>query len=238
MLWPKRGFEICSNDLILDIYGKNDGYFFVTTRSNGRYKLMVEKDNHRLPYDIKGNGRFDLIPLNMGDGIYKVTLYRNVTGNKYQAIATQWVSVRLNRPDASFYIPNQYVDYSETSAVVDVAKSLWKESEKEYYDAVVKYVRENYHYDYIKAVTRKNGMLPDIGKTIATGLGICQDLAALVVALLRLHGIKSKLVIGHADRQYHAWTVNTIDGKNILFDPTHEINAIGKVKNYINERTY
>jgi transglutaminase-like putative cysteine protease len=35
--------------------------------------------------------------------------------------------------------------------------------------------------------------------------GICLDLAALVVALLRIMGIPAKLTIGMADRQYHAW---------------------------------
>lgn len=237
MLWPKRGLRVTGNDLVLDIYGRNFGYLFATTKSKAKYKLMIEKDQHKLPYDIKGNGQFDLIPLTFGDGVYKVTLYRNVTGNQYIPVDSQWVSVKLNRPDAAFYIPNQYVYYTQNSEVVNVAKSLWKGDKKQYFQDVKKYIKQNYRYDFIKAI-KKGSVLPDIDQTIETHFGICQDLAALFVALMRLRDIKSKLVIGYADGQYHAWTLTTVDGKEILFDPTHEVNAIGRIRNYRNERIY
>ena len=46
------------------------------------------------------------------------------------------------------------------------------------------------------------------------------------------------MVIGYADKQYHAWTVTKIGGKEYLFDPTAAVSAIGKVKNYTVERMY
>lgn len=237
MLWPKRGHKIIGNDLILDIYGRNFGYLYVTTKSDSKSKIMVERDQYKLPYDIKGNGFYDLIPLNMGDGIYKVTLYRNVTGNKYRPIDSQWVAVKQNRPDACFYIPNQYVNYSPSSEAVNVAKSLWKGNKRQYFEDVKEYIRLNYRYDFIKAI-KKPTNLPEIDRTVETHSGICQDLAALFVALMRLRDIKSKLVIGYADKQYHAWTLTTIEGKEILFDPTYAVNSIGRVKHYRNERIY
>jgi len=68
--------------------------------------------------------------------------------------------------------------------------------------------------------------------------GICYDLAAMATAMLRIMGIPTKMVIGYADNQYHAW-VEIINGdKSIIYDPTVDIAGIMKVKKYTAERYY
>lgn len=81
-------------------------------------------------------------------------------------------------------------------------------------------------------------MLPDIDTCFNKKLGICQDLAAMTVCMLRVQGVPAKLMIGYADRNYHAWVVAIIDGREVFYDPTAELNAISRVKNYTVERFY
>ena len=81
-------------------------------------------------------------------------------------------------------------------------------------------------------------MMPDIDGTVRKKMGICQDLSAVVVAMLRSQGIPSKLVIGYADKKYHAWTKNKIDGKWVLYDPTVDLFAMQKPMKYTEERCY
>ena len=63
-------------------------------------------------------------------------------------------------------------------------------------------------------------------------MGICQDLAATAVAMLRSQNIPAKLMIGKADNQNHAWVSTTINNKEILFDPTKEIEKKKNAKKY------
>ena len=93
-------------------------------------------------------------------------------------------------------------------------------------------------YDFIKAINIKPGMLPDIDGSYSKKMGVCQDLSAIMVAMLRTQGIPSRLIIGYADSQYHAWTMTMINGEETFFDPTAAIAAISQVKEYSMERYY
>lgn len=42
-------------------------------------------------------------------------------------------------------------------------------------------------------------------QTLHAGSGVCRDLAALYVSLLRAAGVPARLVIGHTDEGFHAW---------------------------------
>jgi transglutaminase-like putative cysteine protease len=111
-------------------------------------------------------------------------------------------------------------------------------SEKESFEAVCKFMSTSFAYDFIKAVTIKPGMLPDIDGSYAKKMGVCQDLSAIMVAMLRTQGIPSRLIIGYADSQYHAWTMTSVNGKDAFFDPTAALSAISTVKEYSMERFY
>ena len=91
---------------------------------------------------------------------------------------------------------------------------------------------------YIKAATVKPGTLPDIDTTYEKKMGVCQDLSALMICMLRTQGIPAKLMIGYADKNYHAWVVTLIEDKQIFFDPTAAVNGISKPSKYSLERFY
>ena len=56
--------------------------------------------------------------------------------------------------------------------------------------------------------------------------------------VLRTQGVPARLMIGMADKNYHAWVVVTIDGQERLYDPTAAVNGISNVKSYTVERFY
>ena len=56
--------------------------------------------------------------------------------------------------------------------------------------------------------------------------------------MLRSQGVPARLMIGMADKNYHAWVVVTIDGQERLYDPTAAVNGISNVKSYTVERFY
>ena len=60
----------------------------------------------------------------------------------------------------------------------------------------------------------------------------------MMVGMLRVLGIPSRLVIGYADDNYHAWTVSIVDGQEIFYDPTAALNAIETPREYTVERYY
>ena len=111
-------------------------------------------------------------------------------------------------------------------------------SPKEAYQAICDYIQTEYVYDYIKAVTVSPGEMPDIQGCFENKMGICQDLSAMIVAMLRSQGISSRLMIGYADANYHAWTSTNIDGEELFYDPTAALNAIAVPSEYSLERYY
>ena len=85
------------------------------------------------------------------------------------------------------------------------------------FDMITKWVSRNIAYDYVKAakVAKIKGIAPDPISCWATRRGICQDIAALTVILLRAVGIRCYLCVGHAGGTYHAW-VQAYVGKDVL----------------------
>ena len=93
-------------------------------------------------------------------------------------------------------------------------------------------------YDYVKMVTVKPGMMPDIDECFEKRMGICQDLSSTTVCMLRSQGIPAKLVIGKANGQYHAWVQVTLNGEEKLFDPTAILQNMSQPVEYAVERWY
>ena len=241
-VWPERGQTVkTSGKVQVDISNVSDGYFMAAVQSKNKHKLKlrVVKDGETLTYDLNGKGEFEVFPLQMGDGKYEISLYENVSGKKYSQEGKVSVNVKLRSPLVCFLGPNQYVNYTQASQAVAKAADLCAgKSEKEAFDAVCNYMKSNFVYDYVKAVQVKAGMLPDIDGTFSKRMGVCQDLAAVMACMLRAQGIPCKLMIGYADKTYHAWTMTIVDGQEQFFDPTAALNAISKVKEYTLERYY
>ena len=239
--FPKTGKTTKQDQkLRLDISNTSEGYFMakVSKKTSKKLKLRVVTGDTTLNYDLPGSGDFIVVPLQMGSGKYKVTLYENTSGKKYAAAGSVTIKAKLTREDGAFLYPNQYVDYDEATKAVAYADKLCAGmSPKEAFNAVCTHMK-TFSYDYIKAINIKAGMLPDIPGTWDKRMGVCQDLAAIMCCMLRTQGLPARLVIGYADKGYHAWTVTEINGEDAFYDPTAALNAISKPKKYTVERFY
>ena len=243
-IWPADpGANIqISGKLRADLSNAKEGYFLaaLTNPSNHKMKMRVQKDDVTMTYDMDLKGEYDIFPLQLGSGHYDIILYENVSGKKYSQAGYLGLNVQLDREDAAFYYPNQYVDYNVLSKAVAKAAELCegKTDPLEKYELICDFMKNSFLYDYVKAVTVQAGSLPDIDGSYDKKMGVCQDLSAIMCCMLRTQGIPCRLIIGYADKQYHAWTTTEINGKEYFFDPTAALNAIASVKDYSVERYY
>lgn len=229
--------------LLVDSSNSADGYIMVkTAQDKKRMKLRISIGGSALNYDINSNGDFEVYPLQFGRVNYTVTLYRNVEGKKYKEVGQVTVSPKGMEDELRcFLYPNQYVNYTADTECVKVASDLCKDmtAQADIYKAVCNYVVSNFSYDFIKSVTVKPGMLPDIEECWSKKMGICQDLSALTCAMLRSQGVPARLMIGTlGSGTPHAWVLAVVDGEDKFFDPTAELNASSKTDTYTTERWY
>lgn len=241
--WPDAPGTVIQEDgkLALDISNLQEGYFMacVPSGSPHRLKLRVEKDGQTLTYDLNGDGMYEVFPLQLGSGIYSVTLYENVGGKKYAQQGGIWLDAVLFREDAAFLYPNQYIDYSALSPLVEKAGELCNGlDEKDTYKTICEFMQTEFVYDFVRAITVTAGELPDPDGSFEKRMGICQDLSAVTAAMQRTMGIPGRLIIGYADDNYHAWTQTVVDGNDEFFDPTAAVGGINSVKTYSVERYY
>ncbi len=240
--WPSQGKDVVRDSkLKVDRSNIKEGYFYAcsASKTSKKLKLRVVKGDTTLTYNLNGDCDMEVFPLQLGDGSYKVALYENISGKSYSSAGTVYLQVKLTNQNSPFVYPNQYVNYDESFELVDKADSLCKSmTERQAFDAVCKYMKTNYGYDYVKAATIKPGQMPDIPGCYKKKMGICQDLSAVMVAMLRSQGIPAKLMIGYAGKNYHAWVVGVVDGKEEFYDPTAQLGAIKKNVTYTVERFY
>lgn len=92
--------------------------------------------------------------------------------------------------------------------------------------AIVDYVARSVLYDHLKARTVKRGYHPNPDATLETKHGICWDIASLVAAMLRSQAVQCRVVIGYADREYHAWNEVQLDSVWMRHDVTSMITGL------------
>ena len=242
---PKATGKTVKKDgkLTIDCSNMSEGYIMVKTnkKSSKRMKVQVATAGAKLNYDLNNKGDFEVFPLQFGSGKYQVSLFENASGKKYSKEGTVKLSVKMDNELSCFLYPNQYVSYDENTACVKQADKLCKgmTDQKEIFKTVCSYVTSNFVYDYIKSVTVKPGLLPDIDGCWKNKMGICQDLSAMTCAMLRSQGIPARLMIGTVGaNNYHAWVVAVVDGEERFFDPTAELQASNKNDTYTTERYY
>ena len=240
--WPEAPGNNVKNSekLKVDCSNMSEGYFMASVKKSSKaMKLRVSYNGETLTYDLNNKGDKEVFPFNMGSGKYEITLWENVSGKKYSAAGKVTLNVKLKQEEGAFLYPNQYVNYTIKSEAVAMAKKLCEgKTDKQAFDAICNFMKTQFVYDFVKAATVKAGVLPDIDGCYKKHMGVCQDLSAIMVCMLRTQGIPAKLMIGYADKQYHAWTVTIINGEEVFYDPTAALNAISKPKTYSVERFY
>lgn len=205
---------------------------------DGKYKLRIIKDSMVFTYDIFK--KYQTYPLQMDEGEYIICLYKNIIRTKYSLQD----KIKIKIEQSKYYLyPNIYVNYANLKDIFVLAQNLKKQDTNKTIQNIKKYIPKNFKYNYIKAlqVRSKKNILPNIQECFNTKLGVCQDLAAITVALFRINKIPAKLIIGYIKNQYHSWTEYYDNQKQkwILFDPTQAIfNTKIKLKDYNIERWY
>lgn len=219
-----------------------DGYIIVENTKpifGVKYKIIVLKDNKTVHYAIKQKAT---LPLQFGDGKYFINLFKNKSGNRYANIGSITINVKLDNPNAPYLHPNQYVDYTKKSPCVLKAQKICINctTPEERYNVISKYVVGNIQYNFIKEilVAKKTGILPDIDECFKKKSGICQDIAAMTIAMLRSQGVPASLVIGTCDGKPHAWVKVYFENATKRFDPTAKIMKKNNVTNYKTQRWY
>lgn len=208
------------NDVVLDFSNSSEGYVLIkyTGSSSSKIKVLItgprgatgpNGEDWRYNYNMTKKGDYETFPLSDGNGKYNIGVYQNTSGSSYISLLTYDLQVSLKDEFAPFLYPNQYVNFSYSSAAVSKAAELvaGKTTVLDKVAAVYDYVITNFTYDYELAKAPPSGYLPNLDSVFASKKGICFDYAAMMTAMLRSQNVPTKLVLGYvgADRLYHAW---------------------------------
>ena len=215
-MMPKAdGVHVKENEkAIVDYSHTDDGYVMVKWKSEKSSKIIkcliygpgVNKQEDAWQYDCEP-GQWEVFPLSNGSGKYKLTVYEQLSGDRYATVLTETLNVSITDEFAPFLRPNQYVDYGGAVKTVKKAEELTKgvSDPLKKVEKVYNFVVENLSYDKGKAQSVKSGYLPVLDDVLAAKKGICFDYASLMAGMLRSQGVPCKLVVGYAGTAYHAW---------------------------------
>lgn len=218
---------------VIDYSHTEDGYVMVKWKSSSSTKTIkcliygpgISKQEDAWQYDCDP-GEWEVFPLSGGNGKYKVTVFEQISGDRYAMVVSETIDVKLKDEFAPFLRPNQYVNYQNHAdkALAKAAELVDKNADIfDNINAVYHFVVDNFTYDRNKAQTVQSGYVPVLDDIMDAQTGICFDYAALMTAMLRAQGIPCKLVVGYAGSAYHAWVsvwseeTGWIDGA-IFFD--------------------
>lgn len=247
--------QVLGNDFVsLNISNVSDGYFQVRySGKSEKARIQVHTPDEDTYSYVLFPGDYETFPLSCGDGSYQIEVYEHAYDNKYALSFSQTVEVQLTDEFAPFLYPNQYVWFTEDSAVVSYGRELSSQSSDDlnYVEQVFNYVIASIVYDTELAKDIPTDYIPDIDATMASGKGICFDYASLMSAFLRSQEIPTKLVVGYSGTTYHAWisvyleesgwvdNMIEFDGKDWSFmDPTLAANNDkDAVREYVGDGT-
>jgi len=209
---------------VIDYGNASQGYVMVKYKeSDKRLKVRVTQGKKIIHYDLNGRGEYEVFPLQLGDGKYKIQVFQAAKGkDKYAQVASTTITVKLDDPHLPYLYPNQYVNYTSASAAVAQSYTLCEgiTDDKEKIKAIYTFCARKISYHYARANSSKSGYLPNLDEVLAERKGICFDYAALMACMLRVQGVPAQLVIGYADKAYHAWNNVSLNGKWYRYDAT------------------
>ena len=214
-----EGAAQTGNDCAIDTSQLALGFVGASAKSDSRLKFQVSKGEMSYNYDLPGDGTPIIVPINMGDGPYNFRVMQNTSGNNYVELFSVIDNVNLASDTAPFLVPNLFVNYDESSAVVAKARELASgaANQGDVVRNIYQWVVDNITYDHDKAaqLASATGYVPDPDATLASGTGICFDYASLGAAMLRSLGIPCQVITGYVspDDVYHAWNMVYIDGE-------------------------
>ena len=200
-----------NDEVLVDTSRSDKGFFGIHCVSDKKIKLQVFKDDEVYTYDVV-TGKDQIFPFQLGNGSYTIKVMKNIVDTKYSELYATTVNVELEDEFDPFLRPSQYADYTDESSCVLKADELAAQSTdaNDFITNVFNFVCKSVKYDKKKAETVQSGYIPDPDETMETGKGICIDYASLAAAMLRSHGIPTKIIFGYVGESgdlYHAWNM-------------------------------
>ena len=197
----------------------------VNPESETRYKLGVALNGQCYYYDLEPEKEV-VVPLQMGNGAYLLLLLQNAHDNLYSIVSKAKVYAKPD-PNRIWLESNVKVNFTSSDTISRLKSELKRIGLRSSDSASVKYqkittdTRYGFAYDHIAMIKRlPQTPYADLDRILSRRMGLCEELSALTVALLRLEGIPAKLVIGRANGADHAWVEAFIDNETKVFDPT------------------
>ncbi|MDR1541355.1 MAG: transglutaminase-like domain-containing protein [Clostridiales bacterium] len=191
---------------------------------NKAVKVLVEANGDKNVYSVRDNEP-NYVPLQMGTGLYKISMLQNVTGNKYKPLFSQEVKVDKIDQNAMFSSPSLLISFNSAMKSIVAYHSMTSgEKKSEAVNMIYKDLVLSYSYDFDKVKNLPTDYVPVIDEMYIQKKGICYDYSALLAGVLRSQGIPTKLIMGYAPnvKEYHAWNEILVDGKWIVVDTTYD----------------
>lgn len=212
VLYPvAEGTDVSSSDVTaIDFSNSHNGYVCVKyTGDNNKVKMQLKKTGSAATYtyNIFSRTDFETFPFSEGSGEYTVSVFENISDDKYSLEFSDTIDVELITPQVPFLYPNQFVSFNKDSKPVSIAVEVVKNAtdDVEAIEAIYNYVISNITYDHEAAANVQSGYIPDLDKIMVEKKGICFDYASVMVSMLRSQRIPAQLVFGYSGSAYHAW---------------------------------
>lgn len=200
----------------VDYSNTSDGYVMAKyTGSVNIIKVQITGPNGvTQTYTLSSDGSYGSFPLTGGNGTYMINVCENVDGIHYAVAHSFTFNVSVSNALSVYLRPNAYVNFDANNVAVKKASEICgaEMSDLEKVNQVYSWLVDNVSYDYDRAKTVKGGALPDMSRVINNKMGICLDYAGTATAMLRSQNIPTKMVVGYAGSQLHAWIEVYITG--------------------------
>ena len=236
LLAPWQAFALQPKEqVIIDASDSIKGYITVALDNcDNKHKVLVQKGETQYFYTFNMNSKRENLPLQMGEGNYKITVYENINGTSYRPLKSLSVVADFQSNTDPFLQSIQLIEWDSSMPAIAKVAELIKDldSDGAKVAAVHKYVISNVKYDYSKINALPSTYLPDINDTYQSNKGICYDFSSLMAGMLRSAGIPTKLIKGYTPNAtgYHAWNEVLIDGEWVVIDASYDsqMKAAGK----------
>ena len=224
---PWQAFAQAKEQVIIDTSGSIKGYIAVELNNiDKKHKVLVQKGETQYFYTFSPESNKDNLPLQLGEGNYKITVFENISGTSYRQVKSVSLAADFQNDVDPFLQSVQLIEWDPTMPAIAKAAELTKglESDAAKVAAVHNYVISNVKYDYKKINGLTTSYIPDTNLTFANGTGICYDFSSLMAGMLRSVGVPTKLVKGYTPNAvgYHAWNEALIDGKWVVIDSSYD----------------
>lgn len=229
------------NGTTIDASNSSQGYCMVKHKGkNASVIVQIMKEGETYTYDLTKNNKYEVFPLQMGNGTYTIRTLEQIKGDSYAVIFSQDISVKIQQKNQPYLYPVQIIPYSKDSNAVQLSYDLCigKSSDKEKAEAIYQYICANIKYDYDKAASVQVGYISDPDRTLSEKKGICLDYAVLLATMLRAQNIPTQVIYGSSDQaSWHGWNQVYYKGKWHLYDATFGASGV-KGTNYVESQHY